>query len=109
MFFFLRKKNSTGNFLVAVIGSTILSDFVQMVKIMLVGKGSPLTLSIQILSFLLINIGRLEKEKAKRLIHNYNQIYDLCLSPLKIAQAFQPFRSGQDMPLQPLLDYLKEL
>ncbi|KAM3840692.1 uncharacterized protein C1orf87 homolog [Vipera latastei] len=55
------------------------------------------------------NTGKLEKEKAKRLIHNYNQIYDLCLSPLKIDKAFRPFRYGQDMPLEPLLQYLKEL
>ncbi|KAL7985030.1 hypothetical protein Chor_003600 [Crotalus horridus] len=55
------------------------------------------------------NTGKLEKEKAKRLIHNYNQIYDLCLSPLKIDKAFRPFRYGQDLPLEPLLQYLKEL
>ncbi|XP_053238621.1 uncharacterized protein C1orf87-like isoform X2 [Podarcis raffonei] len=55
------------------------------------------------------NTGKLEKEKAKRLIHNYNQIYDLCLSPLKIDKAFRPFRPGQDITLEPLLDYLKEL
>ncbi|XP_053104038.1 uncharacterized protein C1orf87 homolog isoform X2 [Hemicordylus capensis] len=55
------------------------------------------------------NTGKLEKEKAKRLIHNYNQIYDLCLSPLKIDKAFRSFRPGQDMPLEPLLHYLKEL
>nr|XP_060629593.1 uncharacterized protein C1orf87 homolog [Anolis sagrei ordinatus] len=55
------------------------------------------------------NTGKLEKEKAKRLIHNYNQIYDLCLSPLKIDKAFRPFRHGQDMPLEPLLQYLKEI
>ncbi|XP_062974207.1 uncharacterized protein C1orf87 homolog [Elgaria multicarinata webbii] len=55
------------------------------------------------------NTGKLEKEKAKRLIYNYNQIYDLCLSPLKIDKAFRPFRPGQEMPLEPLLHYLKEL
>ncbi|XP_066480695.1 uncharacterized protein C1orf87 homolog [Tiliqua scincoides] len=55
------------------------------------------------------NTGKLEKEKAKRLIHNYNQIYDLCLSPLKIDNAFRPFHPGQDMSLEPLLNYLKEL
>ncbi|KAG8132477.1 hypothetical protein E2320_010336 [Naja naja] len=55
------------------------------------------------------NTGKLEKEKAKRLIHNYNQIYDLCLSPLKIDKAFRPFHYHQDMPLEPLLQYLKEL
>ncbi|KAJ7332655.1 hypothetical protein JRQ81_014835 [Phrynocephalus forsythii] len=55
------------------------------------------------------NTGKLEKEKAKRLIHNYNQIYDLCLSPLKIDKAFRPFCTGQEMPLEPLLNYLKEL
>lgn len=51
----------------------------------------------------------LEKEKAKRLIHNYNLIYDLALSPLKIDQALRNFRSGENMPLQPVLQYLKEL
>ncbi|XP_044286386.1 uncharacterized protein C1orf87 homolog [Varanus komodoensis] len=55
------------------------------------------------------NTGKLEKEKAKRLVHNYNQIYDLCLSPLKIDKAFQSFRPQQDLPLEPLLHYLKEL
>ncbi|XP_015275150.1 PREDICTED: uncharacterized protein C1orf87 homolog [Gekko japonicus] len=55
------------------------------------------------------NTGKLNREKAKRLIHNYNQIYDLCLSPLKIDKAFQHSRPGQDMPLEPLLHFLKEL
>ncbi|KYO36952.1 hypothetical protein Y1Q_0020950 [Alligator mississippiensis] len=55
------------------------------------------------------NTGMLEKEKAKRLIHNYNLIYDLALSPLKIDQALRNFRSGENMPLQPVLQYLKEL
>ncbi|XP_054837787.1 uncharacterized protein C1orf87 homolog isoform X2 [Eublepharis macularius] len=55
------------------------------------------------------NTGKLNREKAKRLIHNYNQIYDLSLSPLKIDKAFQHSRPGQDMPLEPLLHYLKEL
>ncbi|XP_077189663.1 uncharacterized protein C1orf87 homolog isoform X3 [Paroedura picta] len=55
------------------------------------------------------NTGKLNREKAKRLVHNYNQIYDLCLSPLKIDKAFQHSRPGQDMPLEPLLHYLKEL
>ncbi|XP_060089313.1 uncharacterized protein C1orf87 homolog [Heteronotia binoei] len=55
------------------------------------------------------NTGKLNREKAKRLIHNYNQIYDLCLSPLKIDKAFQHTRPGQDVPLEPLLHYLKEL
>ncbi|XP_042318056.1 uncharacterized protein C1orf87 homolog [Sceloporus undulatus] len=53
--------------------------------------------------------GKLEKDKAKRMIHNYNQIFDLCLSPLKIDKAFRLFRPGQDIPLEPLLHYLKEL
>lgn len=61
------------------------------------------------LFLLKLNTGKLEKEKAKRLIHNYNQIYNLCLSPLKIDNAFRPFQAGQDMPLEPLLHYLKEL
>nr|XP_020645509.1 uncharacterized protein C1orf87 homolog isoform X1 [Pogona vitticeps]XP_020645510.1 uncharacterized protein C1orf87 homolog isoform X1 [Pogona vitticeps]XP_020645512.1 uncharacterized protein C1orf87 homolog isoform X1 [Pogona vitticeps] len=55
------------------------------------------------------NTGKLEKEKAKRLVHNYNQIFDLCFSPLKIDEAFRPFYPGQEMPLEPLLNYLKEL
>uniref|UniRef100_A0A8D0DXU6 Chromosome 1 open reading frame 87 n=1 Tax=Salvator merianae TaxID=96440 RepID=A0A8D0DXU6_SALMN len=55
------------------------------------------------------NTGKLEKEKAKRLVHNYNQIYNLCLRPLKIDKAFQSYRPGQDMLLEPLLHYLKEL
>ncbi|KAM7162896.1 uncharacterized protein C1orf87 homolog [Macrochelys suwanniensis] len=55
------------------------------------------------------NTGMLEKEKAKRLIHNYNLIYDLSLSPLKIDKALRNFRSGENMPLQPVLQYLKEL
>ncbi|KAM4642174.1 uncharacterized protein C1orf87 homolog [Discoglossus pictus] len=53
--------------------------------------------------------GMVEKEKAKRLIHNYNQIYSLSLSPLKISEALQKFSSGHDIFLERVLLYLKEL
>lgn len=54
-------------------------------------------------------IGVLEKERARRLIHNYNLIYNLSLSPRKIDQALRRFRSGENMLLEPALQYLKEL
>ncbi|XP_074190903.1 uncharacterized protein C1orf87 homolog isoform X2 [Rhinolophus sinicus] len=57
----------------------------------------------------LSNTGVLEKERAKRLIHNYNLIYNLSLSPRKIDQALKRFRSGKNMLLEPALRYLKEL
>ncbi|XP_051712380.2 uncharacterized protein C1orf87 homolog [Oryctolagus cuniculus] len=57
----------------------------------------------------LSNTGVLEKDRAKRLIHNYNLIYNLSLSPRKIDQALQRFRSGENMLLEPALQYLKEL
>uniref|UniRef100_A0A8C9Q9S8 DUF5580 domain-containing protein n=1 Tax=Spermophilus dauricus TaxID=99837 RepID=A0A8C9Q9S8_SPEDA len=57
----------------------------------------------------LSNTGVLEKERARRLIHNYNLIYNLSLSPRKIDQALQRFRSGENMLLEPALRYLKEL
>ncbi|XP_032969051.1 uncharacterized protein C1orf87 homolog isoform X1 [Rhinolophus ferrumequinum] len=57
----------------------------------------------------LSNTGVLEKERAKRLIHNYNLIYNLSLSPRKIDQALKRFRSGENMLLEPALRYLKEL
>ncbi|XP_006879807.1 PREDICTED: uncharacterized protein C1orf87 homolog [Elephantulus edwardii] len=57
----------------------------------------------------LSNTGVLEKERAKRLIHNYNLIYNLSLSPRKIDQALRRFRSGENMLLEPALRYLKEL
>uniref|UniRef100_A0A8C5ZQN6 Carcinoma-related EF-hand protein n=1 Tax=Marmota marmota marmota TaxID=9994 RepID=A0A8C5ZQN6_MARMA len=57
----------------------------------------------------LSNTGVLEKERARRLIHNYNLIYNLSLSPLKIDQALRRFRSGENMLLEPALRYLKEL
>ncbi|XP_003265203.2 uncharacterized protein C1orf87 homolog [Nomascus leucogenys] len=57
----------------------------------------------------LSNTGVLEKERARRLIHNYNLIYNLSLSPQKIEQALRRFRSGENMLLEPALRYLKEL
>ncbi|KAL2772471.1 uncharacterized protein WCI35_020709 [Daubentonia madagascariensis] len=57
----------------------------------------------------LSNAGVLEKERARRLIHNYNLIYNLSLSPRKIDQAMRRFRSGENMLLEPALQYLKEL
>nr|KAF6504127.1 carcinoma-related EF-hand protein [Rousettus aegyptiacus] len=57
----------------------------------------------------LSNKGVLEKERARRLIHNYNLIYNLSLSPWKIDQALRRFRSGENMLLEPALRYLKEL
>ncbi|XP_039591209.1 uncharacterized protein C1orf87 [Polypterus senegalus] len=53
--------------------------------------------------------GSLDKHEARRLIHNYNLILDLKLSPLKIDQALQNFQSGGRVSLEPLLQYLKEL
>ncbi|XP_074077399.1 uncharacterized protein C1orf87 homolog [Macrotis lagotis] len=55
------------------------------------------------------NTGLLEKERAKRLMHNYNLIYNLALSPLKIDQAARRFRQGENLLLEPALQYLKEL
>ncbi|XP_007089933.1 uncharacterized protein C1orf87 homolog isoform X3 [Panthera tigris] len=57
----------------------------------------------------LTNTGVLEKERARRLIHNYNLIYNLSLSPRKIDQALRRFRAGENMLLEPALQYLKEL
>lgn len=57
----------------------------------------------------LSNTGVLEKDRARRLIHNYNLIYNLSLSPRKIDQALRRFRSGENMLLEPALRYLKEL
>uniref|UniRef100_A0A8D2AY63 Chromosome 1 open reading frame 87 n=1 Tax=Sciurus vulgaris TaxID=55149 RepID=A0A8D2AY63_SCIVU len=57
----------------------------------------------------LSNTGVLEKERARRLIHNYNLIYNLSLSPRKIDQALRRFCSGENMLLEPALRYLKEL
>ncbi|XP_037683001.1 uncharacterized protein C1orf87 homolog [Choloepus didactylus] len=57
----------------------------------------------------LSNTGVLEKERARRLIHNYNLIYNLSLSPRKIDQALRRFRSRENMLLEPALRYLKEL
>ncbi|XP_007480552.1 uncharacterized protein C1orf87 homolog isoform X2 [Monodelphis domestica] len=53
--------------------------------------------------------GVLEKERARRLMHNYNLIYNLALSPLKIDQAVRRFRVGENLLLEPTLRYLKEL
>ncbi|OCT84854.1 hypothetical protein XELAEV_18023013mg [Xenopus laevis] len=55
------------------------------------------------------NSGMVEKEKAKCLIHNYNLIYNLSISPVKITEALQKFSSGQNAQLDPILLYLKEL
>ncbi|XP_039093976.1 uncharacterized protein C1orf87 homolog [Hyaena hyaena] len=57
----------------------------------------------------LSNTGVLEKERARRLIHNYNLIYNLSLSPRKIDQALRRFCAGENMLLEPALRYLKEL
>lgn len=57
----------------------------------------------------LSNTGVLEWERAKRLIDNYNLIYNLSLSPRRIDQAFRRFRSGENIILEPALQYLKEL
>lgn len=57
----------------------------------------------------LSNTGVLEKERVRRLIHNYNLIYNLSLSPLRIDQALRRFRSGENVILEPALRYLKEL
>ncbi|XP_051020409.1 uncharacterized protein C1orf87 homolog [Acomys russatus] len=55
------------------------------------------------------NTGVLEKKQARRLIHNYNLIYNLSLSPRRIDQALRRFRSGENLILEPALQYLKEL
>ncbi|XP_066228285.1 uncharacterized protein C1orf87 homolog [Saccopteryx leptura] len=57
----------------------------------------------------LSNTGVLGKERARRLIHNYNLIYNLSLSPQKMDQALKRFCSGENMLLEPALQYLKEL
>ncbi|KAH0515096.1 hypothetical protein LTLLF_132240 [Microtus ochrogaster] len=57
----------------------------------------------------LSNTGVLEKERVRRLIHNYNLIYNLSLSPQKIDLALRRFRSGENVMLEPALRYLKEL
>ncbi|CAO2588165.1 Uncharacterized protein C1orf87 homolog, partial [Lemmus lemmus] len=57
----------------------------------------------------LSNTGVLEKERARRLIHNYNLIYNLSLSPQRIDRALRRFRSGENVILEPALRYLKEL
>ncbi|XP_069089460.1 uncharacterized protein C1orf87-like [Pleurodeles waltl] len=55
------------------------------------------------------NTGKIEKERAKRLIHNYNHIYNLALSPLRIDQALRKFHCGDSVTLEPVFQYLKEL
>ncbi|ERE83052.1 EF-hand-like domain containing protein [Cricetulus griseus] len=55
------------------------------------------------------NTGLLEKERAGRLIHNYNLIFNLYLSPQRIDQALTRFGSGENVILKPALRYLKEL
>lgn len=54
-------------------------------------------------------IGLLEEERAGRLIHNYNLIFNLYLSPQRIDQALTRFGSGENVILKPALRYLKEL
>ncbi|XP_066548008.1 uncharacterized protein C1orf87 homolog isoform X2 [Amia ocellicauda] len=53
--------------------------------------------------------GYLEKDEAKRLLHNYNLIFNLNLSPLKISEALRRFQSGGNVALDPLMQFLKEL
>ncbi|XP_015210963.1 uncharacterized protein C1orf87 isoform X2 [Lepisosteus oculatus] len=55
------------------------------------------------------NTGYLEKDEAKRLIHNYNLIFNLNLSPLKISEGLHTFQSEGVVNLDSLLHYLKEL
>ncbi|XP_076790752.1 uncharacterized protein C1orf87 homolog isoform X2 [Arvicanthis niloticus] len=55
------------------------------------------------------NTGVLEQEQARRLIHNYNLIYNLSLSPRRINQALRRYSSGENIILEPALQYLKEL
>nr|XP_033771154.1 uncharacterized protein C1orf87 homolog [Geotrypetes seraphini] len=55
------------------------------------------------------NTGMLEKQRAKRLIQNYNMIFDLRLSPLKIDRAIRDFHYGENVIWEPMLQYLKEL
>ncbi|KAL1776244.1 hypothetical protein HispidOSU_003742 [Sigmodon hispidus] len=57
----------------------------------------------------LSNTGVLEKARARRLIHNYNLIYNLSLNPQRIDQALRRFSSGENIILEPALRYLKEL
>ncbi|EPY82775.1 hypothetical protein CB1_000627010 [Camelus ferus] len=54
----------------------------------------------------LSNTGVLEKERARRLIHNYNLIYNLSLSPQKIDQALRRFRAGGNTLLEPALRHV---
>ncbi|MGH0165017.1 UNVERIFIED_CONTAM: hypothetical protein FKN15_074490 [Acipenser sinensis] len=55
------------------------------------------------------NTGTLEKREAKRLIHNYNLIFNLNLSPLRIEQALHIFETHGEINLDSVLQYLKEL
>ncbi|XP_041125835.1 uncharacterized protein C1orf87 isoform X3 [Polyodon spathula] len=55
------------------------------------------------------NTGTLEKGEAKRLIHNYNQIFNLNLSPLRTEQALHTFETHGEVTLDSVLQHLKEL
>uniref|UniRef100_A0A8C5R548 EF-hand domain-containing protein n=1 Tax=Leptobrachium leishanense TaxID=445787 RepID=A0A8C5R548_9ANUR len=55
------------------------------------------------------NSGMVEMERAKSLIYNYNHIYHLSLSEDKIEDALWSFHAGQNILVEPLLLYLKEL
>ncbi|KAM8930127.1 uncharacterized protein C1orf87 homolog [Pelodytes ibericus] len=55
------------------------------------------------------NSGLVEMERAKKLIYNYNLIYRLSLSTAKIEEALRTLGSGPNIPVEPLLLYLKEL
>lgn len=53
--------------------------------------------------------GLVETDRAKKVITKYNLIYNLCLSPEKISEALDKFRSGAHILLGPMLHFLKEL
>ncbi|XP_033856046.2 uncharacterized protein C1orf87 homolog isoform X1 [Acipenser ruthenus] len=55
------------------------------------------------------NTGMLEKGEAKHLIHNYNLIFNLNLSPLRIEQALHIFETHGEVTLDSVLQYLKKL
>ncbi|XP_035268421.1 uncharacterized protein C1orf87 [Anguilla anguilla] len=55
------------------------------------------------------NSGFIDKDKARRLIQNYNLIFDLNLSPVKIDEAIRGSQSESRVHLDSLLQILKEL
>ncbi|KAJ8376310.1 hypothetical protein SKAU_G00068900 [Synaphobranchus kaupii] len=55
------------------------------------------------------NSGFVDKDKARRLIQNYNLIFNLNLSPLKIDRAIRASQSESRVNLDSLLQILKEL